>query len=397
MTYSISPGMTRPVELAERQTHGGHMIEQSRNPIEAFQMAINMKFSGQLIVTDPKDHSVSWRICVGAGKIHFAESLMGQRERVFYLLSRCNSQLEMPEYSESAPGYDSICAYWQEGKLELKEVRNLLFLLMLEALSQVFAFSEAKVQFKEGVGIEPILLMISLEDVLFASKLKVQEWQVLRQEISSGFQRPFVTDASEFTRILMLQVENEPWVRNLRELLERNLTFYEVAKILKMDVFKLALLLHPLVKIGVVGVKSYRAKATPSQIQSRTYKVVCVDDSPTILSEISRFLNSSGYQFSVNAITEPVKALVTIIRFKPDVILLDVGMPGTNGYELCRMIRNHPLFKVTPIIMVTGNKGLIDRAKAKISGATDYLTKPFTQAGLVSVITNNLNLHLSEE
>jgi twitching motility two-component system response regulator PilG len=75
-----------------------------------------------------------------------------------------------------------------------------------------------------------------------------------------------------------------------------------------------------------------------------------------------------------------------IVRIKPDMVLLDVGMPMIDGYKLCRLIRNHPLFQNTPIIMVTGNSGLIDRAKARVAGSTDYLTKPFTQTELVKMV-----------
>jgi two-component system, chemotaxis family, response regulator PixG len=69
---------------------------------------------------------------------------------------------------------------------------------------------------------------------------------------------------------------------------------------------------------------------------------------------------------------------------------LDVGMPRVDGYELCRLLRKHPLFKKIPIIMVTGNTGLIDRARAKMSGTTDYMTKPFTQADLLKMVFRHL-------
>ncbi|MEM8778051.1 MAG: response regulator, partial [Cyanobacteria bacterium P01_G01_bin.49] len=116
----------------------------------------------------------------------------------------------------------------------------------------------------------------------------------------------------------------------------------------------------------------------------KTYKLVCVDDSPTILREINRFLDQEN--LSVKAISDSTKALLEIIRFKPDIILLDVGMPGIDGYKLCQLIRNHQSFKDIPIVMVTGNKGLIDRAKARVAGASDYLTKPFTQSDLSKMV-----------
>ncbi|MGK7918376.1 MAG: response regulator [Prochloraceae cyanobacterium] len=119
------------------------------------------------------------------------------------------------------------------------------------------------------------------------------------------------------------------------------------------------------------------------------YKIACIDDSPTILDEINRFLEDES--ISVSAISDPVKALRDIIRIQPDLILLDVGMPTIDGYKLCRLIRNHSLFKTKPIVMVTGNTGIIDRAKARLAGATDYMTKPFTQSQLVKMVYKYLN------
>jgi two-component system, chemotaxis family, response regulator PixG len=107
-----------------------------------------------------------------------------------------------------------------------------------------------------------------------------------------------------------------------------------------------------------------------------------------MLQTIERFLGSEN--LSLFLIQESVKALIEMMRIKPDLILLDVGMPKVDGYELCRLLRKHPMFKSTPIIMVTGNTGLIDRAKAKLAGTTDYMTKPFTQSELSKMVYRHL-------
>ncbi|AFZ26745.1 response regulator with CheY-like receiver domain and winged-helix DNA-binding domain [Cylindrospermum stagnale PCC 7417] len=127
---------------------------------------------------------------------------------------------------------------------------------------------------------------------------------------------------------------------------------------------------------------------TDTVTAKKTYKIVSVDDSPTILKEISRLLEDE--KFSVVTINEPLKAVMSIIRHKPDLILLDLNMAGIDGYELCRIIRNNSIFKATPIIFVTGNKGIIDKVKARLVGASGYLTKPFTRAELLKMVFNHL-------
>lgn len=121
----------------------------------------------------------------------------------------------------------------------------------------------------------------------------------------------------------------------------------------------------------------------------KTYTIACIDDSPTVLQSINSFLDDRS--FAVVLIHDPVKALMQIIRSKPDLILLDVTMPSLDGYELCSLLRKHPNYRHTPVIMVTSNTGLIDRAKAKLVGASGYLTKPFNQSDLLKTVFKYLS------
>jgi chemotaxis family two-component system response regulator PixG len=120
----------------------------------------------------------------------------------------------------------------------------------------------------------------------------------------------------------------------------------------------------------------------------KLHRVACIDDSPTVLNAINSFLDPE--YFSIILINDPLKALMQIIRCKPDLILLDIGMPSLDGYELCSLLRKHSNLKHTPVVMVTGNTGFIDRAKAKLVGASGYLTKPFTRAELMKMVFKHL-------
>ncbi|MCJ8280924.1 MAG: response regulator [Rivularia sp. ALOHA_DT_140] len=123
--------------------------------------------------------------------------------------------------------------------------------------------------------------------------------------------------------------------------------------------------------------------------KERLYTVACIDDSLTILKSIERFLDKD--KFSVVMINDPVKALMQILRSKPDLILLDVEMPNLDGYELCSLLRRHSAFKNIPIVMVTGRTGFIDRAKAKMVRASGYLAKPFTQSELLKIVLKHIS------
>ncbi|MDZ8259196.1 response regulator [Nostoc sp. ChiQUE01b] len=129
-------------------------------------------------------------------------------------------------------------------------------------------------------------------------------------------------------------------------------------------------------------------KTTQSPVGKKLYTIACIDDSQTVLNSIKHFLDENT--FSVVMINDPVKALMQILRSKPDLILLDVEMPSLDGYELCSLLRKHSAFKNTPIVMVTGRTGFIDRAKAKMVRSSGYLTKPFTQSELLKMVFKHL-------
>ncbi len=125
-----------------------------------------------------------------------------------------------------------------------------------------------------------------------------------------------------------------------------------------------------------------------SHKKSQQYTIACVDDSPTVLATIRKYLDDEA--LSVELISNPVSALMKIIRLKPKLILLDVTMASIDGYELCRLVRNHSHFRDTPIIMVTGNTGIVDRVKARLVGASGYLAKPFDQTDLLKIVFKHL-------
>ncbi|MBN3893446.1 MAG: response regulator [Nostoc sp. JL31] len=120
----------------------------------------------------------------------------------------------------------------------------------------------------------------------------------------------------------------------------------------------------------------------------KIYTILCIDDSPTVLNAIKSYLDEQT--FSVIGVTDSLKALMQIIRIKPDIILLDISMPNLDGYELCSLLRKHSYFKNTPVIMVSEKVGFIDRAKAKIVRASGYLTKPLKQGDLLKVIFQHI-------
>jgi twitching motility two-component system response regulator PilG len=117
--------------------------------------------------------------------------------------------------------------------------------------------------------------------------------------------------------------------------------------------------------------------------QTSSTLVACIDDSKTVQKQVKMTLEAGGYQ--VLSILDPTLALKQLSQHQPVVIFMDINMPELNGYDLCSLLRKSERFKDIPIVMLTGRDGMIDRVRAKLVGATDYLTKPCDPNKLITL------------
>jgi twitching motility two-component system response regulator PilG len=113
-------------------------------------------------------------------------------------------------------------------------------------------------------------------------------------------------------------------------------------------------------------------------------KVMVIDDSKTIRRTAESLLKNAGCE--VLTATDGFEALAMIADNRPDVIFVDIMMPRLDGYQTCALIKNNAEFRHTPVIMLSSKDGLFDRARGRIVGSEQYLTKPFTKNELLDAI-----------
>jgi len=113
-------------------------------------------------------------------------------------------------------------------------------------------------------------------------------------------------------------------------------------------------------------------------------KIMVIDDSNTIRRSAEIFLESSGCE--VISATDGFDAMSKIIDNQPDIIFVDIVMPRLDGYQTCMLIKKNLHFQSTPVVMLSSKSGLFDKARGKMAGSDEYLTKPFTKEELLSVI-----------
>ncbi len=238
----------------------------------------------------------------------------------------------------------------------------------------------------------PLLFSNDFTVLLKECRREISDWQSLKSNVSSFYQRPVVCGKNA----------NHVKYNYLKKFLVGQ-DFNHLGLALGQSAIRIAQRLDPLIASGVIDLlppisqyvklpqlfPKYNQESSKEIVLSTDRcKVVSINDCPTVLQCIDNFLDRDYFQ------TFPVKdayeALDKIIAIQPHMILMDVEMPNIDGNRLCRIVRGNQAFKSTPIIMVANNFGLVDRAKAKFFGATDYLTKPFTQDALNQMVFKHL-------
>jgi twitching motility two-component system response regulator PilG len=119
----------------------------------------------------------------------------------------------------------------------------------------------------------------------------------------------------------------------------------------------------------------------------RGTKVMVIDDSNTIRRSAEIFLVQAGCE--VLLAEDGFDALAKIADHRPDVIFVDIMMPRLDGYQTCALIKKNVRFQGTPVIMLSSKDGLFDRARGRLVGSDEYLTKPFSKDTLLQAVTRH--------
>jgi twitching motility two-component system response regulator PilG len=135
-----------------------------------------------------------------------------------------------------------------------------------------------------------------------------------------------------------------------------------------------------------IRVSSRNAVSPKASLQG--LKVLVIDDSKTIRRTAETLLAKEGC--TVFTAVDGFDALSKIADHQPDIVFVDIMMPRLDGYQTCSLIKHNKVFKDTPVIMLSSKDGLFDRARGRLVGSEQYLTKPFTKDELLAAIQNHV-------
>ncbi|MDJ0599452.1 MAG: response regulator [Crocosphaera sp.] len=278
---------------------------------------------------------------------------------------------------------------WQlikQHRLTPEQGKNIIERMVQETLFDLLSLRQGAFIFEMGLGLDPLLTSLEITPLVREMMKEVQQWKQFHPYFQSPQQALIIADEQQLQDTLpqkayeqlLYWADGKTSLRRLSRRLQRNLG--SLARSLYPYVERGWLHSTPIASPSVSKSKNIWDEPTPSN----SPHVLCLDDDLTIGKTVEAILTENGYQISL--ITDPLSGLSLIFEFNPDIILCDIAMPKLDGYEICAMLRHSKRFQYTPIIMLTGKEGFIDRIRARMMGATDYLTKPFGEQELLLLI-----------
>jgi twitching motility two-component system response regulator PilG len=379
------------------------------NPYKLLQVIAQKELTGCLSISSPQDESIGWQLYIGGSRLYFATTIGSNPERFGLLWQQINPDLPLPRFSLDKSEYENLYEWQVEHHLSLTDFRRVLLGLSREALIHAISHTKAYVKFEPSVCIKPVLIAAPLSDLIKPVAGHVRFWQKIRVQISSPFSRIYldrskIKDFSNFwesaNNVLTTQKETGS-PQNLKlqnvsltawlSILDQKLSIYEICRQLTIEPHVLSAWLSPLITNKILEV--FPSKINPeSSLQAPSGPLIaCIDDSHTVQRQVKMLLEMSGFQ--VLGITDPISCLTSLVRQKPSLILMDITMPEIDGYELCTMLRQSRHMRNVPIIMFTGRDGLIDRMRAQLAGANDYVTKPVNADKLITKVQRLIQSH----
>lgn len=246
------------------------------------------------------------------------------------------------------------------------------------------------------ISLSVLLSSLDVAQIIDKAMQLWQNWQGM------GLSYIFPDQAPTFKspRRVQKQISSESFL-NLNQLFNGDNTLWDLALKRKQSVLGVTRTLHHFVQQGTLLLADVPDSPLPwEQMQlvssaTKSYKplIACIDDSPLVAEKLKQILVSTGYRML--GIQDPMQGVAILAEHKPDLIFLDVVMPQTNGYNLCSFLRQSTLFRDTPIIILTSRDGLIDRTRAKINGATDFLSKPPEEQQVREIVAKYLMMSSS--
>jgi chemotaxis family two-component system response regulator PixG len=359
------------------------------------------QLSGILTIESPDQ---VWTLYLYLGRILYAAGGQHSIRRWQYNLKRFCPSLEQELESVSiemlreafpesvcCPHYQFICLLAKQGILSREQTQTIIRNLCTDSLFDIARANHLRFHLNQTGSLAPRLTVLSISELLDGIHSELALWQTLGLNPVYLDQMPHL----DLPEVLEGQVP-KPIFAQWQKVFQSQQTLRELAVTLGKKPTEIGRLLMPLLRQGIVSMQPVSEVQSPwiedphSEDLATKPLIACIDDSEIVCETIKRILTPEGYRFL--GIQDPLRAIAQVLSQPPDLIFLDLVMPSSNGYEICTQLRKVPRFRETPIIILTGNDGIIDRVRAKLVGSTHFMNKPVQKEELLQTIQTYLTV-----
>lgn len=377
---------------------------------ELFDTLKQRQFSGQLVLTDEKGRQWTFYLSVGriiyaTGGIHpvrrWQRNLRGVVPNAPNIPAQSsvwqgNLKKTSPQSLRVGWEYQLLCYWVDRQEITLEQATKIIWSSLVEVLFDLNQIRNVSYELRDDESLSGKVITVEAPGAIaFAEKM----WKAWTSANATRFS-PHMALAIEHPDKLQKQFSGKQY-QSLIELGNGQSTLHDLGIRLKRDVVTVVRLFMPYIEAGsmrLVDVSDLPlpfsmsvAEENPSKSRatgSQAPLIACVDDSPLICYFLETIIKQANCRFV--AINDPLKAIEILPTYKPDLIFLDLVMPKVDGYEVCTQLRKLPEFRRTPIVILTGNDGLVDRVKAKFVGASGFINKPVKADTVLGVMQKHL-------
>lgn len=292
--------------------------------------------------------------------------------------------------------YQLLDVLYKKQKIQREKIHAIVESTIAELffdLAQELDFTSVTCSYSQEVMLE---MPMSFTNADMSIKQMQDAWSIWSQ---AGLTNIYPNLAPVLRRPGQLQQMVNPSVyKNFVSFINGQFTLRELGMKMKQDVMPVTRSLLPYILKGIIELVpvpdlpltvEFSSSTTVKQPRKQTAPlIVCVDDSPQVCKILEEIMTRNGLRFI--QIQDAVQALPIIIQEKPDLIFLDLIMPIASGYEICTQLRRISAFAQTPVIILTGNDGLVDRVRAKVVGSTDFMSKPIVADRVMNMVRKYL-------
>jgi chemotaxis family two-component system response regulator PixG len=380
-------------------------MDESQKLLDEFKNCTRLQYNGRLNIKSSQGRQ--WNFYYRLGRIVWASGGTHPFRRWRRYMAQYASDIDLDKIRCRTE--DIAISYWDYNLLEIFHKRqkiqreqiqaiaeNTISELFFDLAQEVDFYSINCNRFQDAI----LEMPMSFTSADISIKMMQDMWAIWTQ---SGLTNISPNSAPVLRKTDQLQKIVSPVVyKNFINLVNGKLTLRELAVKMKQDVLPVARSLLPYILKGIIElvdlpdlplnvVEPIKPDINHNARKQGSPLIACVDDSPVVCSMLEKIIVANGMRFV--KVQDPVQALPTLIQAKPDLIFLDLIMPVVNGYEICSQLRRIPAFASIPIIILTGNDGLLDRVRAKVTGSTDFISKPIVADRVTSIVYKYLNLH----